>query len=205
MEESQPAGLNETLALSRVLINLFKGTLYADDNKETWTHLLDSRPQVNDYLKVLGLKVFVDEAEGFAFLRQQDAVDEDERLPRLIQRRPLGFEVSVLSVLLRKWLLEHDARGQDSRAIVTRERIHEELSLFMANRPSEAKISDRIDSYIKRVCELGLLRELKGDGQRLEIMRITKALINPEWLGDLDERLSQYRNCGQTEEGKGDE
>ena len=71
----------------------------------------------------LGLELIVDEAEGYAYLRQRAAVEGEAELPRLVARRPLGFQVSLLLVLLRKKLAESDAQGDGTRIILSREQI----------------------------------------------------------------------------------
>ena len=95
-------------ALSPVLITLFKGVLYQDQSPELWRSLLELQGPVRDHAGVFGLELMLDEAEGFAYLRQRVADDEPE-LPKLVQRRQLGYAVSLLLALLRKKLAEHDA------------------------------------------------------------------------------------------------
>ena len=48
-----------------------KGVVYRDTHDRAWKHLLQLQPQVRDYVEVLGLQVVIDEAEGYAFLRQR--------------------------------------------------------------------------------------------------------------------------------------
>ncbi len=60
---------------------------------------------------VLGLELHIDEAEGYAFLRSVAEFEESPSpLPRLVARRPLTFQMSLLLVLLRKKLLELDTK-----------------------------------------------------------------------------------------------
>ena len=54
--------------------------MYRDIHDCPWRQLLQVRPQVRDYVPVLGLQVVVDEAEGYAFLRQRPA-DPGETVP----------------------------------------------------------------------------------------------------------------------------
>ena len=58
-------------ALSSVLVHLFKGAVYADSDALLWKDLLEQQPQVRDYIAVLGLDLTVNEAEGYAFLRDE--------------------------------------------------------------------------------------------------------------------------------------
>src|SRR5437870_5510969 len=92
------------------LIALLKGIVY-NHQKDVWENLLRYEPDVKKYFHPIGLELFLDKSEGYAFLRQQDQVDETEtQLPRLAEKRQLNFLTSLLCVVLRKYLLEHDAQ-----------------------------------------------------------------------------------------------
>ncbi len=179
--------------LSHVVIPLLKGPIHRDRQVDTWEQLLRCKEAVAEYLRTLGLTVFVDENEGYAFVRQMDFGDDDSPPPKLIQRRPLSFAVSVLCLILRQWLLEHDTQGGELRAIIEKRQIREELALFLPQSGSEAKQEDALNRHINRATELGLLKALKDDDQRFEIQRIVKALINADWLGDMENKLAEYK------------
>jgi len=183
-------------AVSLVLIQLFKGVIYQDQHPEQWRDLLQNQVMLSDYVAVLGLQLFIDEPEGYAFLSQQpestDEAEGTEPLPRLIQRRPLSYPVSLLCVLLRKKLVELDAAGGDTRLILSREQIVEMLRVFLAERSNEAKLIDQIDGHISKVVELGFLRRLKKDEDQFEVRRIIKALVDGDWLAEMDRKLEEY-------------
>jgi hypothetical protein len=98
-------------SLSPVLIALFRGVLYRDQSPDHWLAMMQLQPRVRDQASLFGLELVVDEAEGYAYLRQRPAAEGEEELPRLVQRRQLGFGVSLLLALLRRKLAEHDAGG----------------------------------------------------------------------------------------------
>ncbi|HEX6999352.1 MAG TPA: DUF4194 domain-containing protein [Gammaproteobacteria bacterium] len=179
-------------SLSAVLITLFKGVLYQDQHADLWQALLQLQAKVRDHAGVFGLELVLDEAEGYAYLRQRPAA-EDEELPRLVQRRQLGFAVSLLLALLRKKLAEHDAAGGDPRLILSRAQIVDLVQLFLPSGTDEAKLVDRIDADINRVVELGFLRRLRGQDDQYEVRRILKAFVDAQWLNELEQRLAQYR------------
>lgn len=179
-------------SLSHLLIPLLKGPLYQNQHSKEWEQLLQQRAAISDYLATMGLIVFIDEQEGYAFLKQDDFTDQNDPPPRLIQRRPLGFAVSVLCLLLRQWLLENDTQDGNIRTIIERRQIRQELALYLPEKGSEAKQEEAIDRCINKVIKLGLMRALKDDDQRFEIQRISKALINADWLGDLNTKLKEY-------------
>lgn len=178
--------------LSPVLVTLLKGVLYRDQQPRVWQDLQALEGKVRDYLAVLGLGLELDEAEGFALLRQMEAENEGEAIPKLVARRPLSYPVSLLLVLLRRHLLEGDATGGDSRTVVKREDLVEHLRVFLPERSNEARIIDQIDAHIAKVVDLGFLKELAEPGT-FEIRRILKAFVDAQWLSEFDARLEAYR------------
>jgi hypothetical protein len=181
-------------ALSPVLITLFKGVLYQDQSPDLWRSLLELQASVRDHAGVFGLDLMLDEAEGFAYLRQRPAAEVDEpELPRLVQRRQLGYAVSLLLALLRKKLAEHDAGGGDERLILSREQIVDLVQVFLPAGTNEARLIDRIDADINKVVELGFLRRLRGQQDQFEVRRILKAFVDAQWLSDFDRRLAEYQ------------
>lgn len=185
-------------ALSLPLIALFKGVLYQEDDPALWQSLLDLQSQVRDYLGVLGLQLILDEAEGYAYLRQDENEAGQVALPRLIPRRQLSYSVSLLLALLRKRLAEFDASSGEARLILAREQIADLLRLFLAEGSNEAKLADRIDAHIAKVVELGFLRRLRGKDEQFEVRRILKAYVDAQWLNEFDQRLRDYSQQGGT-------
>jgi len=202
MPVDDPQPNNAQPALSPVLITLFKGVLYQDQSPDLWRSLLALQGRVRDHAAVFGLELMLDEAEGFAYLRQRPAGDDEPELPRLVQRRQLGYAVSLLLALLRKKLAEHDGSGGDARLILSREQIVDLLQVFMPAGTNEAKLVDRIDTDINKVVELGFLRRLRGQQDQFEVRRILKAFVDAQWLSDFDQRLAEYQ--AQLDEGRAD-
>jgi uncharacterized protein DUF4194 len=183
--------------LSDVLVPLLKGVVYADASPQLWRDLLSLQRGVRDYLKLLGLDLIIDESENYSFLRQADAGEDEtgDSPRRLIPRRPLSYPVSLLLVLLRKRLAQHDARGGETKLVLSREQIVELLRTFLAAGPNEAKLEDQIDRHIERVVDLGFLRPIKEENASLyEVRRILRAFVNADWLAALE---STYRDHAQ--------
>ena len=180
--------------LPQAVTQLMKGVVYRDTHEKAWRHLLALQPQVRDYVAVLGLQVVVDEAEGYAFLRQRPIDDPEEAnpLPRLIPRRSLSFHVSLLLALLRKKLAEFDAHSGDSRLMLSREQITEMIRVFLPPTSNEARLTDQIDAHINKAVELGFLRQAKNSEQVYEVRRILKAFVDGQWLADFDGKLAEY-------------
>lgn len=183
--------------LSPVLVYLLKGVLYREQHPVVWHDLEALQAKVVDYFKTIGLELIIDTSEGFAYLRQAELPEEDE-IPRLIQRRPLSYPVSVLCVLLRKKVIEADAGGGGSRVVLTRDQIVELMRVFSRERADEAFTEDQIEAHIRKAVDLDILKALKGDPPAYEVRPIIKALIDAEWLRNIDERLKAYQEHGNT-------
>lgn len=179
--------------LSTPVVQLMKGAVYRDTHDKAWQQLLQLQPQVRDYVEVLGLQVVIDEAEGYAFLRQRP-VDEDDsnQVPRLVPRRSLSFHVSLLLALLRKKLAEFDAQSGDTRLMLTRAQIAEMLRVFLPATSNEARLLDQIDTHINKAVDLGFLRAAKSAEPVFEVRRILKAFVDGQWLADFDAKLAEY-------------
>jgi Domain of unknown function (DUF4194) len=187
------SGMTGEPDLSVAVTQLMKGVVYRDTHDRAWRSLLELQPQARDYVDVLGLQVVIDEAEGYAFLRQRPAgPEEDDALPRLIPRRALSFHVSLLLALLRKKLAEFDAQGGDTRLMLTREQMTEMVRVFLPATSNEARLSDQIDAHINKAVDLGFLRPAKNSEQVYEVRRILKAFVDGQWLADFDARLAEY-------------
>jgi Domain of unknown function (DUF4194) len=189
--------------LSLAVVQLMKGVVYADSHERAWNHLMQLQPQVRDYVAVLGLQIVVDESEGYAYLRQRPA-DEDEaqQVPRLVPRRALSFHVSLLLALLRKKLAEFDAQGGDTRLMITRDQMTEMIRVFMPATSNEARLFDQLDAHINKAVELGFLRVVKNAEQTYEVRRILKAFVDGQWLADFATKMAAYEALLA---GKGDE
>jgi hypothetical protein len=215
MTEQKHEDIPAASDLSTVVILLLKGVLYQESDAGLWNALLSLQPRLRDYVAVLGLELVLDEAEGYAFLRSRQVVDDDAapKLPRLVARRPLSFPVSLLLALLRKKLAEFDASGGDTRLVLSRDNVVDLVRVFLPESSNEAKLIDQIESHLNKIVELGFLRRMKvaagqqgGQAAIFEVRRILKAFVDAQWLADFDTRLAAYQNqLGVTAGGAADE
>ncbi len=188
--------LDRTQNLSLVLVTLMKGVTYMETDPPLWQALLGLQARVREHLAVLGLDLILDEAEGYAFLRQKSIREGEPELPRLVHRRPLSYPVSLLLALIRKKLAESDAQSGDIRLILGREEIIDLVRTFFADSPNSAKLSDRIGGNISKIAEMGFLRRLRGSEDRYEVGRILTSFVDAQWLQDFESRLAAYLSHG---------
>jgi hypothetical protein len=191
---------NDQNRLGQLLVGLFQGVLYRDSDATMWQPLLDLQGRVRDYCATIGLELILDEAEGYAYLRQRPPVPGDPEFPRLVQRRQLSYPVSLILALLRKKLAEFDAVGGDTRLVIGREQITEQVRLFLPQTGNEARLLDRMDAHLNKVVELGFLHRLRGQENQFEVKRILKAFVDAQWLNDFEQRLAQYATHAAADE-----
>ena len=155
-----------------------RGVVDRDQSERIWLDVVRLQNPLRDHVAVLGLDLVIDEAEGYAYLRSATE-DPDNPLPRLVPRHRLSFPVSLLLAVLRKALAEFDAGAGEGRLVVSRDRLVDELRTFRPASTNETKLVDEVDRSIRKVVELGFLRQLPGP-------------MDAQWLGELDARLAEY-------------
>lgn len=175
------------------IIYLFKGVLY-NTNEAVWKSLIQYQNDIKNYFSVVGIDLIINQSEGFAFLKQREIVEETTiHFPKLIEKRQLSYPVSLLCILLRKKLLDFDNTGEESRLILSKEQIVELILSFLPdNTSNEKKVIDKIDVHIKRLIDLGFLRELKNEQERYEVSRILIAYLPVEELQNVLDKLKDY-------------
>ena len=90
---------------SKAMVRLLKAPV--ERSVSVWQDILHYQQEIQDYISQLGLELVVRKDEGFAFVRQFE--DSEGNTLGLVVRRPLGFEVSVILIVLRQLLEEFDS------------------------------------------------------------------------------------------------
>lgn len=178
--------------IARTIIRLMQGVVYRETDEDTWLVLERRGAGVRDHFDTLGVDVVVDDTEGYAYLRSRPDVEGEETLPRLVRRRALTYNVSLLLVLLRKRLVEFETAGAEGRLVLTTAQIVELLRVFQADTTNDARIVDQVERTIGKAAELGFLRPLRGQAGHWEVRRILKAYVDAETLSDFATRLQEY-------------
>ncbi len=173
---------------------LLQGILYKVENPKPFLELVEgSYGTIQDYFEVVGLEVVVDNSEGYAYLQNRVYESDEVAPPKLIRSRELSYRVSLLCVLLRKRMVDFDMQSDDAKAIITREDIVEMVLLFLNAKTDEVKQQKEILQSIKKVQDLGFLREIKGEDGLYEIRRSINAFVDAQWLDDFSKRLDEYK------------
>src|SRR5882724_7049597 len=174
----------EEHAVAVAIIDLMRGVVYRESEEEVWATLDRHGAAVRDHFATRGVGVIVDDTEGYAYLQSQEPDDDAEPLPRLVRRRSLTYNVSLLLVLLRKRLVEFETTGGEGKLVLSRDQIVEMLRVFLAESSNEARVMDRVDSTVKQVIDLGFIRPLRGQPNHWEVRRVLKAYVDAQILSD---------------------
>jgi hypothetical protein len=195
----------EEHAVAAAIIQLMRGVVYREHDESTWTTLDRDAPAVRDHFAAVGVDVIIDDTEGYAYLQTRPEADGEEPLPRLVNRRTLTYNVSLLFVLLRKRLVEFETSGGEGKLVLSRDQIVEMLRLFLTESTNEARVVDQVDATIRRATELGFLRPLRGRVDQWEVRRILKAYVDAQTLSDFAGKLAEYAGTSPRQAGGGDE
>lgn len=184
-------------ALSVAVATLLRGPVYAEEDQAVWATLRAQPVRVSEHLKVLGMRVVVDDVDEYAYLRTFDELPEG--MPRLHRRHKLGMRASVLLVLLRQRMTAAEAEEATPRLIVTRDEMVEWMGLYHPAGTSD----ERIAADIPKLDELGYLKRLRGSDGTYEARRIIKAQVSADYLTRYADELTAAAAAGARPDADG--
>ena len=117
--------MSEQKPYSKAIILLLKKTV--EKGSPVWEDIINYQVEIQDYLAVIGLELILKKDEGFAFVKQ--IVFDDDTTLNLVSRRQLGFEVSIVVIVLRQLLEDYDnnpIETQSTDRIITTNEIKDE-------------------------------------------------------------------------------
>src|ERR1700761_5084382 len=183
------------LPYTPVFIKLLRGPVeYLE--KTAWEQLLQYQAELTRFLQQLGLILVLEKDDGDAYL-EQARLDEEENVAGWVRRIQLGYEESILLVLLRDMMAEFEVGEAGARELIKKRReIKEYAELFFKENPSRVKFIRDLDRLIDRVEELDFLVKVEdhdlSDEQKFRIKKIIKAKVDHEILENFKQQLSQH-------------
>ena len=184
-------------------VKLLQGVVYDDDN-DTWSIMLANESDLTDYFSQIGLALVINRSEALAYLRQFDDDERSagyERLPRLFRKTPLGYEATLLCVLLREEYRKFEEEDLDNeRCVIDVESLFELWKTFFPSNSDEVGLRKRLISSLNQLDKLKFVRKLKSESDAWEVRKLMKARIPIEQLEELRARLVVNENIqGATE------
>ena len=180
-------------------VRLLQGVVYHDDNLDMWEQLLENVSPITEYFGKLGLLLVVDEPDAMAYLRQ---LDEEEiqpdfpAVPRLFRRTPLGYEATLLCVLLRDELRQYEEEDvQNERCVITQNDLLALWEAFFPDQSDSVRLNRSLTAALRKMEELKFVRQFEKEPPSWEVRRIIKARLP---LADLERlRLSLVAAIGK--------
>ena len=184
---------------SPVAVRLLQGVVYHDDNLDMWEQLLENVSPITEYFGKLGLLLVVDEPDAMAYLRQ---LDEEEiqpdfpAVPRLFRRTPLGYEATLLCVLLRDELRQYEEEDvRNERCVIAQSDLLAIWEAFFPEQTDSVRLNRSLTAALRKMEELKFVRQFEKDPPSWEIRRIIKARLP---LADLERlRMSLMAAVGK--------
>ena len=175
-------------------VRLLQGVVYEDD-EDTWAILQGNQSDLADYFCQIGLTLVVDRSEGIAFLKQFDEDERTggyERLPRLFRKTPLGYEATLLCVLLRDEYRRFEEEDLDNeRCVVDLDSLFELWKTYFPAASDEVALRKRLGTNLNQLEKLKFVRKLKSETDSWEIRKLLKARVPIDQLEELLQRLQQ--------------
>lgn len=183
------------LPFTPVFIKLLKGPVeYLE--KTAWEQLLQYQAELTRFLQQLGLVLVLEKDDGYAYL-EQSRLDEEDNVAGWVRRIQLGYEESILLVLLRDMMAEFEVGEASTRELIKKRReIKEYAELFFKENPSRVKFIRDLDRLIDRLEELDFLEKVENgdlyDEQKFRIKKIIKARVDNELLENFKQQLIEH-------------
>lgn len=190
-------------------VKLLQGVIYSDEPRP-WEFVLTSRSQLTSFFARLGLLLVVDEPEGLAYLRQltdDELPDGYERLPKLFRRARLGYDETLLSVLLREHLRRFEEEDLHNESCVVEAAVlFERWRALSQAQHDEVRARRELSAALGKLEDLGFVRRLADEPEAWEVRRILKARLPVSELEDLKARMlsAASRRSADTEPGNSD-
>jgi Domain of unknown function (DUF4194) len=186
------AELPEFRDWSIAAVRLLQGVVYADEPR-IWEIVMSSQAQLLGHFARIGLLLVVDEPEGLAYLRQlgDDEMPAGyEKLPRLFRRTKLGYEETLLCVLLREVLRRFEEEDlHEERAVVELSALLERWRILTPAQHDDVRAQRELTAALGKLEDLGFVRRIAEEPPTWEVRRILKARLPVAELEDLKRRM----------------
>ncbi len=179
---------------SKAIVKLLKGTVESKEN--IWKDILTYQIEIQNYISQIGLELIIKEDDGYAFIKQFE-IDVDDNTIGLVSRRQVGFETSIVLIILRQIIEEFESNPIDfqiSEKFITQSELKEQVSFFLPEKFNKVKFINDIEKYIKRVEDLGYIKEvgINESEKKYKIHKIIKEKITLDDLREFKQNLQRY-------------
>lgn len=183
---------------AKTIAQLLKGDIDSSD-KKNWKELLQYEENIHDFVNQIGLELIINKDDGYALLKQFE-IDEQGSKVGLKTRTSIGYEPSVICILLRELLYDFEnnpIKISVNDKWISHNELKEYIENFLKDDPNRKSFLKNIDKHIKYVLDLGFLEKDKAnekiaDNPMYKIKKIIKEQITIEQLNDFKNKTTNY-------------
>jgi len=183
---------------AKIVAQLLKGDIDSSD-KKNWKELLQYEENIHDFVNQIGLELIINKDDGYALLKQFE-IDEQGGKVGLKTRTSIGYESSVICILLRELLYDFEnnpIKISVNEKWISHNELKEYIETFLKDDPNRKSFLKNIDKHIKYVLDLGFLEKDKAsekiaDNPMYKIKKIIKEQITIEQLNDFKNKTTNY-------------
>jgi hypothetical protein len=178
---------------ARSAIKLLQGPVF-EDSEDTWNEMIQYQVELTQYFEKIALELVIDKRDGYAFLKQTE-LDESGSTIGLVRRMPLTYDLTLICVLLREWLLEFESNDLETANLyITPKQFRDRMEMFFKERTNELKFIKELNRHLEQCVDMGFLKlvhkdEINSDEHRYEVKRIIKARITTDELSNFKQQL----------------
>lgn len=174
-------------------VKLLQGPVF-EDQRDVWNEVLQYQVELTQYFERIALEVVIDKRDGYAYLKQIE-LDELGSTIGLIRRMPLTYDLTLVCVLLREWLLEFESSDLETANLyITPKEFRDRMEMFFKEKTNELKFIKELNRHLEDCVKMGFLKLVHKDGvspdeYRYEVKRILKARVTTDELSKFKQQL----------------
>lgn len=174
-------------------VKLLQGPVF-EDQQEVWNEVLQYQVELTQYFERIALELVIDKRDGYAYLKQIE-LDESGTTIGLIRRMPLTYDLTLVCVLLREWLLEFESSDLETANLyITPKEFRDRMEMFFKEKTNELKFIKELNRHLEDCVKMGFLKLVHKDGTstdeyRYEVKRILKARVTTDELSKFKQQL----------------
>lgn len=178
---------------AKVATKLLQGPVF-EDQEELWAETNKYRSELTQYFERIAIELVIDNRDGYAYLKQMPLDDLGTTIG-LIRRIPLTYELTLVCVLLREWLMEFELNDTETTNLyITPKEFRDRLEMFFKEKTNELKFIKELNRHLESCEKMGFLKLVhkeptNPDEHRYEVKRIIKARITNEELTRFKKQL----------------
>jgi hypothetical protein len=184
-------------AWSLAAVHLLQGHVDSDQSK-VWDAILQGRSPLELHFARLGLDLVVDETEGIAYLRQ--IPDDDlpagyDQLPKLFRSVRLGYDATLLCILLRDEYRRFEEEDLDNqRCVIETSVLADQWQSFFPPHDDEVRVRRDLSAALRKLEALGFIKKFATKPEAWEVRRMLKARLPLSELESLRQQLITSRS-----------